>query len=86
MFEYIIKFRSTLNHANVDALSCLSLEDTLSKSDVPPELILLVDHLEYSPITAEQIKHATRRDPELSAVLQFVQQGWPHKSGQSNIT
>ena len=56
MFEYVIKFLSTLDHANADSLSHLPLEDMLSGGDVPPELILLVDHLEFSPITPEQIK------------------------------
>ena len=48
--------------------------------------LLLIQHLDTSPITAEQIKHTTRRDPVLSAVMQYVLQGWPHKSAvESNL-
>ena len=54
------QFRSTSDHAKADAMSRLTLEDTLPKSDVSPELILLVDHLEASPITVEHSKHTTR--------------------------
>ena len=44
-----------------------------------PELVLLLEHLEESPVTASDIKKFTRRDPVLSQVLQFVTQGWPNK-------
>ena len=78
MFEYNLQFRNTTAHSNADALSRLPLE-TAPMMDTPPELVLLVDHLNSSPITADQIKEATRRDPDLSSVLQYVQQGWPHR-------
>lgn len=77
MFEYEFKFRNTTSHANADALSRLPLADTVASSDLPPELVLLTTNLDSSPITADQIKDATRRDPELSLVSQFLQQGWP---------
>ena len=45
---------------------------------MPPELVLLTDHLRDSPITAHHIRVWSRRDPILSAVLSFVQSGWPN--------
>ena len=42
-----------------------------------PELVLLMEHLANSPVTADQICSWTRRDPSLAPVLQYVQQGWP---------
>ena len=77
MFEYELKFRNTTAHANADALSRLPLSDSVSTSETPPEFVLLTTHLEDSPVTADQIKAATQRDPELSQVMQYVQQGWP---------
>ena len=79
MFEYDLKFRWTTEHANADALSRLPLKDTTQDAKTPPELVLLVDHLNDSPVSAEQIKKATRQDPVLATALQYIQQGWPHK-------
>lgn len=77
MFEYTLTFRNTTAHANADALSRLPLPDKPDEHFQPPELVLLVTHLENAPVTADQIAEATRRDPVLSTVSQFVHQGWP---------
>lgn len=78
MFEYSLIFRDTTAHANADALSRLPLPDKPDQHFQPTELVLLVTHLENAPVTADQIAEATRRDPVLSTVSQFVHQGWPH--------
>ena len=46
--------------------------------DVPllGETILLLEHLQSSPITAGQIKEWTNQDPVLSKVRNYVLQGW----------
>ena len=59
MFEYTLKFRNTLAHANADALSRLPLPEKPTVSQTPPELVLLADHLANSPVTADQIRAAT---------------------------
>ena len=84
MFEYTLKFKNTTAHANADGLSRLPLpvECPISKSS--PELVLLADHLSNSPVTAQQIRSATRKDPQLASVVQFVQQGWPNLISKSN--
>ena len=51
------------------------MEPTFSK--LPPELVLLADHLSNSPVTADQIREHTRKDPQLAQIVQFMQQGWP---------
>ena len=40
-------------------------------------MMLSMTTLEISPVTAAQVATWTRRDPVLSAVVKFVQQGWP---------
>jgi len=35
--------------------------------------------LEIPPVTAAQLSIATKTDPELSKVYQFVTKGWPHR-------
>ena len=77
MFEYTSKFRRTLAHSNANALSRLPLPVEPAIAKTPPELVLLAEHLNNSPVTAEQIRIGTRRDPVLSQVMQFLQQGWP---------
>ena len=54
-------------------------------TEVPmaPELVLLLEHLADSPVTVNDIRNWTRRDPLLAQVLQFVEQGWPHKCDTS---
>ena len=72
-YEYAIKFRKTQAHSNADALSRLPLREYQRESETPPELVLLMDHLDDSPITARHIAVWTRRDPELSKILTFVE-------------
>ena len=43
----------------------------------PPELILLMENLADSSVTADQISFWTKRDPSLAPVLPYVQQSWP---------
>ena len=44
---------------------------------MPQELVCLLESVEISPVTVEQIKTWTDRDPVLAKVRKFVQQGWP---------
>lgn len=78
MFEYITEFCNTAVHANADALSRLPLPVESPIAKPPGELVLLMDHLSDSPITADHIREGTRKDPQLAPVVQFVQQGWPN--------
>ena len=83
-YEYTLSFRRTGAHANADALSRLPLPEEPAKTTVVPELVLLAEHLDESPITAADIRTWTSRDPKLSRVLQYVQCGWPNK-GDSEL-
>ena len=78
-YEYQLLFRDTKSHANADALSRLPLPDQPLKSVSPPELVLLSQQLENSPVSADQIRTWTRRDARLSKVLHYVQCGWPNQ-------
>ena len=77
MFEYTLKFRRTTAHANADALSRLPLPVEPAVSRTPPELVLLTEHLSNSPVSADQIRVQTRKDPVLGPALQYLEQGWP---------
>ena len=76
-YEYKISFRQSTAHGNADALSRLPLPDTEPHEDEPPELVLLVDHLNLSPITAKDIANWSKNNPQLFRVVQYIRQGWP---------
>ena len=73
-------FHNTTAHANADALSRLPLPVEPAKIELEPELVLLMEHLADSPVTAGDIRTWTSRDTKLSRVLQFLHQGWPDDS------
>ena len=81
-YEYALSFRPTEAHCNADALSRLPLPSVSSEVPTPPELVLLVEHLADSPVTAGHIRSWTQKDPVLARVLEFVRQGWPEKVDQ----
>ena len=71
-------FRNTTTYDNTDTLSQLPLPVEPAISKMPPELVLLTEHLSESPVTVFQIRTHTTRDPQLAQVVQFVHQGWPN--------
>lgn len=76
----MLKFRSTQFHGNADALSRLPLQIEPSEAEQPPGLVLLMDHLSNSPVTAQHIRAWTVKDSTLRPVLQAIQQGCPEES------
>jgi len=73
--EYTIKWRNTQQHANADALSSVLLPEVPAKTTVPAEVVLLVEQLNDSPVTAQQIATWTRQTPILAKVLGNVRGG-----------
>ena len=71
-YEYTSTFRNTQAHANADALSRLPLPEEPAQSTTPPEVVLLMDCLDDLPVTANDIRVETRKDPVLSKVYQCV--------------
>ena len=54
-YEYTLVFRKTEAHGIADALSRLPLLEAPAQTQTPPELVLLMDHLNESPLTVEHI-------------------------------
>ena len=79
-YEYTLEFRDTHSHSNADALSRLPLPVLPATTDPPAEIILLLEHLAESPVTARHIQSGTQKDPVLSRVLQYTRRGWPESA------
>ena len=64
-------------HSNADGLSRLPV--TTEHTDIldPPEVVFVLNYLDDTPVTSNDIATETRKDPILSEVLNYVLQGWP---------
>ena len=85
MYEYSLIFKRTADHGNADAMSRLPLRDTAPEVPEPAEIVLLMEKLEASPVTAEHIKAWSRTDPVISRILEFVHTGWPSFTDDVNL-
>ena len=74
-YQYKIVYRSTLQHANADAMSRLPIEGTPEEPQTTPELVLMVEKLKDAPITARQIAHWAERDPSCLEYVGIFQKG-----------
>ena len=51
-FKYTLEFRTTSQHSNADASSRLPLPEAPTEVPTPAELVLLIQHLEGTTVTA----------------------------------
>ena len=75
-YDYKLKYKSGATHQNADALSRLPLKQSPVEVPTPGDVVLLLEFITTSPISVSDITKWTRRDPLLSKVHQFVQNGW----------
>ena len=80
-YDYSISYKPGEQHANADSLSRLSLPESPESVPLPPETIHLMQQLDASPVTSDQIKRMTGQDPLLSKVRDLVLQGFLSHSG-----
>ena len=76
-YSYSISYRPGKDISNADGLSRLPLPDVPEEVPLPAETILLLDCLQVSPVSFDQVRRWTARDPVMSKVLRYVLQGWP---------
>ena len=65
-YQYTITYRRGEKVANSDVLSRLPLSETPETISLPNDLVFLLQTLQSSPISAEQIKHWTDRGSSVS--------------------
>ncbi|KAK3750753.1 hypothetical protein QZH41_000844, partial [Actinostola sp. cb2023] len=74
-YEYSIKFRAGSENGNADAFSRLPLPVTEEMQ--PTDRVLMVQELDRFPLTAEQLRAWTAKDPVLANVKEYLLRGWP---------
>ena len=79
-YNYTISYKPGDQHSNADLLSRLPLPDSPTKTPPPADIILLMETLQASPVTAQHIRQWTDKDPLLSRVRTLVLHGW--KNGE----
>ncbi len=77
--DYDIVFKPTKAHANADGLSRLPVSTPATADEVDGVSLFNISQVYTLPVTAAQLKRATRQDPELGCVLRYTQTGWPEK-------
>ena len=76
-YSYMIQHKKGEENSNADALSRLPQPSRQEDPPQPGEVILLMEHLNSTPLTSDKIKEWTTKDPVLSKVKAWVQTGWP---------
>ena len=77
-YDYKVQYVPGKEHANADLLSRLPLPEQPKEIPMPEELVLLLETMEFSPVTVKQIKNCTEHNTVLSTVRRTVKQGWPN--------
>ncbi|KAK8773929.1 hypothetical protein V5799_011538 [Amblyomma americanum] len=77
-YDYVIEYRKTKDHGNADCLSRLPGPVTRQETEAPGD-ILLLEAVEYPPVSAMEVAAFTRGDPLLYQVKQWILEGWPRE-------
>ena len=81
--DYQLKYRSASNHGNCDGLSRFPTETDKSLAQELP--VNYFSYLDKLPIEAKNIADATRKNPVMAKVVDFVMAGWPEHCPDENL-
>ena len=83
-YDYQIELWSTTTHGNADALSRLPLPLPREDCVRPSEMRMYhLRQIESLPVTSQEIRITTQRDPLLSKVKLYMLKGWPEEVSES---
>ena len=76
-YDYKIEYKNTKVHSNADGLSRLPFKtEERAEEVVDPVNVFNMMQFEQSPITVDNVRRETQRDPVLSQVHEMVTNGW----------
>ena len=78
-YEYTLKFKPGKKNTNADCLSRLPLKEMPSNVPKTGETILVMERVDDSLITPNDIQKWTQRHPLLSKVAHMIKKGWPEQ-------
>lgn len=84
-YEYKISYKAGKANGNADGLRRLPLPVMPDSVPLPGETILLMEHLEGTPVHSGHINECTKRDPVLSQVLRYTLVGWPKTANAEEL-
>ena len=73
-----LAYRDGPSNGNADGLSRLPLPTEIEEVPAPGDIMVVMDHLDNTPLQVKDIEHWTSHDPILSAVRHQVMSGWPN--------
>jgi len=74
-YDYNIEYRRSTDHANADALSRLPDASSQPGDEVQDFPIHQVSFADELPVLAKYIREVTRKDPIMSKVVEYTQNG-----------
>ncbi len=77
-----VEYRPGKDQTNADGLSRLPLPSGPTEVPHPGDILLLLERLESSPVSAAEIRAWTSKDPVLSKVRRYALHGWPVAPGE----
>ena len=77
--QYTIKFQKGTEDSTAHAVSRLPLSEARAEPPTPAEVIYLMEYLDSSPVTSNQIRKRTEKDTVLAKVHQWIVSEWPHE-------
>ena len=85
-YKYQISYKAGASNGNADTLSRLPMAAAPAKVPQPGETVLVMEHLEGTTVTSQEIREWNKRDPTLAQVLRFTLEGWPSTCNSEELT
>ncbi|CAK1601575.1 unnamed protein product [Parnassius mnemosyne] len=74
-FDYDIKLRKTTEHANADYFSRLNKSTETENDNLTDDDAFYLNQISEMPVTLQEIREATRKDPDLQKLYMDIQSG-----------
>ena len=84
-YRFDLVHRSGEKLGTADALSRLPLSMATDSTTIPADWTMLVNFLDYSPVSSQDVGNSTRRDVVLSKVSKYLEVGWPSTTKDPEI-